>query len=118
MSTEPERDELQRTRDLFAFLQGEIPKGCSYKRKHQPKLTADQAWTVIWWLGNEYWQVKDYIEGCCVCGDLYDTQREGDCLDYGKAPYHFCESCRDGDEYAKKMRRNPDKEQRKEYFSR
>lgn len=117
-TAEPERTELERTNDLFAFLQGEVPKGHKYKRSHQPKLTADQAWTVIWYLGNEYWQVPDYIERCDVCGDLYDSQREGSCLDYGKAPYGFCDSCENGEEYVKKMRRHPDKQLRKEYFER
>lgn len=113
----PERDELERTNELFAFLQGELPEGCKIARSHRPKLTADQAWTVIWWLGNEYWQVKDYIERCNICGDLYDSEREGDYLE-GKAPNHFCEGCLSDPAYAKKMRRHPDKAQRKEYFDR
>lgn len=56
-------------------------------------MTADQAWTVIWFLGNEYWQVPDFIERCDMCGDLYDSNNEGACLDYGEPPYHFCYDC-------------------------
>lgn len=110
------KTELERTEDLFRFLQGEVPEGCKIRRGHMPRLTADQAWTVIWWLGNEYWQVMDYIERCCVCGGLYDSHRSGTCLDYGNAPHHFCDTCIYDPAYAKKMRRNPDKEARRAFF--
>lgn len=103
-----ERSELERTQELYDLLRGKTPGNCRYKKSHQPKLTDDQAWTVIWWLGNQYWQVRDYIERCCVCGDLYDSEREGDCLDYGRAPYHFCDSCISSDAYVKKAARNPE----------
>jgi hypothetical protein len=110
MNAEPKLDDLEKTQQLFDFLQGKIPEGYCIAKKNRPKLTADQAWTVIWFLGNQYWQVPDFIERCCVCGDLYNSYSEGDCLDYGKAPYHFCGSCLDGEEYAKKEKRNPDRE--------
>lgn len=110
-------DDLAKTVELFDFLQGKLPEGFKISRSHMPKLTPDQAWTVIWYLGNQYWQVPDHIERCCICGDLYNSEAEGECLDYGKSPYHFCESCRHGDAYVKKMRRNPDKEQKKQYFT-
>lgn len=107
--------ELERVQNLFDFLQGEVPQGCRYKKTHQPKLTANQAWTVIWWLGNEYWKVPDYIERCDVCGSLYDSESEGDCLDFGKAPYHFCDSCMCAEKYGRKVRSklNPENASRK-----
>lgn len=95
-------DDLELTEELFAFLQGTIPDGYHIRRGHMPKLTADQAWTIIWYLGGKYWQVTDHVDRCCVCGDLYDTHREGSCLDYGRAPYSFCEGCMASWEYAKK----------------
>lgn len=79
------------------------------KRRNQPHLTANQAWTVIWWLGNKYWQVTDRVERCNVCGALYHSWEEGDCLDYGKAPYNFCDNCMQTDTWLKKAKRNPDK---------
>lgn len=111
MSDESKKTALERTEELFQFLQGQLPEGYTIFRKKRPKLTADQAWTVIWYLGNQYWQVTDHIERCDVCGDLYETWSEGGCLDFGKAPYFFCGSCRDGDEYAKKEKSklNPDR---------
>lgn len=102
MTDKPKRSDLERTEELFAFLQGKLPKGFVVPAKEHPKLTADQAWTVIWFLGNQYWQVSDHIERCDVCGDLYDSDSEGDCLDYGKAPYSFCDGCMTGSEYRTK----------------
>lgn len=96
--------ELERTEKLFAFLQGNIPESYRIHRKGRPKLTADQAWTVIWYLGNEYWQVPDYIERCDVCGDLYSSHEGGDCLDYGEGPRFFCDCCMEGNEYSKKAK--------------
>ncbi len=103
------RSDLERTEELFAFLQGTKPEGYKISRGHMPKLTADQAWTVIWYLGNQYWQVTDHVERCDVCGTVYDVHEEGDCLDYGGLPYMFCESCMAGDVYARKAARDPDK---------
>jgi hypothetical protein len=108
-----EPDNLERCEELFSFLQGRLPEGYKIPRKERPRLTADQAWTVIWYLGNQYWKVPDHIERCGVCGGLYDTHREGDCLDYGKAPYQFCESCMASWEYSTKAadKRNPDNDE-------
>jgi len=86
-------DDLKHTNALFDLLQGRVPDDCKIKASHVPHLTPDQAWTVIWWLGNQYWQVTDHIERCDVCGDLYDTHCGGECLDWGETPYHVCDEC-------------------------
>lgn len=114
--SEKNQSDLDRTKELFQFLQGKVSEGYTIPVKEIPKLTADQAWTVIWYLANQYWQVTDHVERCCVCGDLYDSWSSGNCLDFGKAPHHFCENCMDGDEYFRKAtsRSNPDKQQRKD----
>ena len=108
--SEQNNKDLKLTEELFEFLQGKMPEGTKVPRKERPKLTPDQAWTVIWYLGNQYWQVTDRVERCEVCGDLFHTWQGGGCLDYGKAPYHFCASCMSSDEYARKAadKRNPD----------
>lgn len=103
MSEENDKD-LARTEELFALLQGSVPDRCRIRADHIPRLTADQAWTVIWYLGNQYWQVTDCVERCDVCGDLYHSWQEGECMDFGNAPYHFCEGCREGDEARAKHR--------------
>ena len=84
--------DLGKTEELFAFLQGETPAGCRIADADVPHLTDAQAWTVIHHLGNLHWQVPDFIERCGVCGDLYDSEREGVCLDFGGPPFHFCEA--------------------------
>ncbi len=103
MKTDDKRDALEMTEELFAFLQGEVPEGIRFGCDDEvPTLSADQAWSVIWFLGNLYWQVTDYIERCDVCGTLYNSHREGDCLDYGGMPYSFCQGCTEGEEYRDK----------------
>lgn len=100
--TDKKRDDLECTEELFAFLQGTVPDGYSLKEEHVPGLTPDQAWSVIWYLGNLLWQVTDHIERCDVCGSLYDANGEGGCLDYGDAPYHFCGGCEFSEAYETK----------------
>jgi len=97
-----ERTDLERAVELFEFLQGTVPANYVIDPDHVPRLTADQAWTMIWYLGNQFWQVPNHVERCDVCGELYNSEAEGDCLDYGDSPYQFCDGCRDGDEYHNK----------------
>lgn len=91
MTTEV-KDDLDRVQELFDFLQGEVPEHCQIEESRVPKLTANQAWTIIWYLGNQYFQVPDFIERCCVCGSLYNAESEGGHSGDGP-PYHFCEEC-------------------------
>lgn len=111
MSEKNDQD-LKFTQELYDFLQGNQPQGYKVKRSTMPKLSPDQAWTVIWYLGNQYWQVTDRVERCEVCGELFHTWQSGTCLDFGKAPYHFCDSCMMSDEYEKKKssKLNPENE--------
>lgn len=87
------RDPLVRVEELFAFLQGDIPEGYQIEPEAVPRLEPDQAWTVIWFLANMYWQVPDYIARCDVCGSLFNTGSGGECLDWGDDPYHVCDEC-------------------------
>ncbi len=108
MATDDKRDALEMTEELFLFLQGDVPDGIHLECDKVPKLSADQAWSVIWYLGNLFWKVTDYIERCDVCGELYDSNSEGAYLDYGKPPHHFCEACSMGTEYRDKQQTVPD----------
>lgn len=103
----PNRLNLEETQQLFDFLQGTVPDGYHISADDVPRLTANQAWTAIWYLGNLYKQVNDYIERCEVCGDLYNSESGGMCLDFGSAPYHFCDSCQYSDQYAEKLKQCP-----------
>ena len=103
MSDKNETDR-KNTEELYDFLQGTIPDGYSIEPSHIPHLTPDQAWTVIWYLGNKYWQVTDRVARCEICGAIYNEWCEGECLDGGPAPYHFCGNCLDGEEAQQKRR--------------
>lgn len=87
----PDTD-LDRMQQLYDFLQGTVPKGYQISEADVPHLSADQAWTVCWYLGNQYWQVSDEIERCEVCGVLYDSRSEGTVVDDGP-PYSLCDEC-------------------------
>jgi len=91
MATEKD---MKQTQELFDFLQGTVPEGYSIKEDHVPHLTPDQAWTVVWFLGNMDFQISDEIERCDVCGELFDTGYEGIYTEEGP-PRFFCMSCQD-----------------------
>jgi hypothetical protein len=104
MGDTPERSDLERTQELFDFLQGKVPDGYRIEPSHVPQLTQDQAWKAVWYIQELHWKIPDHIERCHVCRELYDTWSGGDCLDFGDEPYNFCDGCRDGEEYERKRR--------------
>lgn len=87
-----DKTELERVEELFDLLRGEVPEGCEIPESDVPKLTPEQAWTVIWWLGNQYWAVPDFIERCDICGGIFNSEAEGGFTEDGP-PYHFCGAC-------------------------
>ena len=89
-----EKPPLDRVQELFDFLQGVVPDGHEIAAELVPHLSPDQAWTVVWFLGNCYWQIPDHIERCDVCGELFDSHAAGGYVEDGP-PYHFCEPCWD-----------------------
>ncbi len=89
--------DLERTEELFAFLQGSTPDEYRIPDADTPRLTPEQAWTVVLYLGTLRWQVPDHIERCDRCGRLYDTDCEGDYFD-GTTPYKVCGGCCDTEE--------------------
>ncbi len=102
-----DKTDIEQTQELFDFLQGTVPDAYKIATDHVPSLTPDQAWTVVWYIQELHWQLADRIERCNVCGYLYDSEAEGDCLDYGDAPYLFCDDCMGGTEYEKKKETAP-----------
>ena len=105
MSDERLKSDLEVAQELFEFLQGKIPDGCKIAESAVPKLTPDQAYTVLWWLGSGYIQISDYINRCDICGDLYDSNDSGWCFDFGKSPIFFCDACENTPEFAKKYKK-------------
>jgi hypothetical protein len=93
-------DDLEKIEELADFLQGKIPDGISVSEP--PNCTDKQAEQIIWYLQSVLFVLPDNIERCDVCGSYYDADDGGDCLDFGDAPYCFCDSCMSGVEYEKK----------------
>ena len=102
--TEKKPTDLEVVEELYRFLQGEIPEGYQIRDERLPRLTPDQAWTVVWYLGNLYRQIPDRIERCELCGDIYDTWQEGETNDHRPGPVFVCGMCINSEE-AQRQRR-------------
>ena len=71
---------LDKMTELFEYLTDKsIPNGVCVKSR--PKLSANKAWSLIWFLQEVTRCLPDYIERCDVCGGLYDSEQEGYFLD-------------------------------------
>lgn len=71
---------LDKVNELYLYLQDkEIPDGIHVKPR--PKLSQNKAWSLIWFLQEVTHCLPDHIERCGVCGDLYNSNAEGFCLD-------------------------------------
>ena len=82
---------LEQAKELYEFLQGKfMPDG--YELKNIPKLNQKKAFTIIYILQTHFRVVKDTIEPCDNCRELFDTDSDGE--------YHDCFSCED--EWCKK----------------
>lgn len=66
--------------ELYEYLTDEkIPEGIHVGSR--PKLSKNKAWSLIWFLQEVTHCLPGHIEKCDVCGELYDTDQEGYCLD-------------------------------------
>lgn len=67
---------LESVSQLYEWLQGgDDPERIHFKTK--PKLTADEAFSVIYYLQEELGILPDYYEQCRECKCLYDSYNEG-----------------------------------------
>jgi len=64
---------------LYKYLKGEeLPEGVTCK---MPKLSPNEAFSVIWFLQEILHVLPDNIEQCDECKELFDTDCSGYCLD-------------------------------------
>ena len=72
--------DIDKVRELYDFLKnGDIPEGVIVSPR--PKLSAKQAWNVIWFLQKLTECLPSNFEKCDVCDGLYDRDSEGFLLD-------------------------------------
>lgn len=69
---------FEETLELYKWLQGEKMEG--YEINNQPKLNKEQAFAVIYMLQEAYGFIPDTFEKCDVCGELFDSDIEGEII--------------------------------------
>jgi len=74
-----ERDAVEAAEEFMGFLTGTVPPG--FHLKSMPKLTRDQAATVIYVLQEHWRYFPDQIEQCRGCGSLFDSYSDGTYVD-------------------------------------
>lgn len=69
--------DLEWLQEFYEFLQGDCPDKISLGRGHQPKLSRNKAFAIIWYLQEHFPVFPDHIEKCSDCGMLYDSHSSG-----------------------------------------
>lgn len=97
-------EELEKTEIIYDFLMtAELPEGFISEVADFPKMTADQAFLVIYILQESCGFIPESIEKCDACDELFDSDSSGFYLDeqyelngktlpkkyYG----HWCDNC-------------------------
>ena len=77
--------------EFYDFLQGFEPHGMILPRGHKPKMSAKKAFSIIWYLQEQFPILPDRIEKCSNCDCLYDTWSEG--LYWETKNKFFCGNC-------------------------
>lgn len=75
---------------FFEFLQGEIPDGWTFAEP--PQLTPRQAFSVIHYLQEQLRLLPDNYEICDGCGDIFDADEGGVCIDFDAHPDEWHEA--------------------------
>lgn len=86
--------DLEWVQEFFCFLQGSVPHEITLGRGHRPRLTAKQAFSVIYYLQEHFPLLPDRIERCDSCGQLYDSNAQGYYSENREK--FFCYMCDDG----------------------
>ncbi len=84
--------DLEQTKELYEFLKGEIPERFIFKT-WKPKLSEDEAFTVIYVLQEKFHLIPDHFEQCKRCKEIFDMECEG--KHYDDPGINLCEGCID-----------------------
>ena len=82
---------LKQIEEFKQFLMGNAPESMTLSKRDQPKLTADRANCVIWYLQGHLRVLPDNYEMCDVCGELYDANCSGHLGRLEEGTY--CDNC-------------------------
>lgn len=72
---------IEQTQKLFDMLQGGKLDGMTLAE--QPKLSAEAAFSVIYYLQEKLRIIPDHYEMCPICNELYDNWAQGITVDAG-----------------------------------
>lgn len=87
---EKEMSPEDQVQEFFEFLtDGTLPEGWNCRR---PRLSRNKAFSIIWFLQERYRLFPDYMDMCCKCKVIYNTEREGAYIE--STGRHYCDSCR------------------------
>lgn len=72
--------EIEPVQKFYEWLQGgDSPEAIHFK--HKLRLTADEAFSIVYYLQEELGILPDRYEKCRECGELYDSYNEGVSID-------------------------------------
>jgi len=70
-----EQKSLEQVKELYQFLQGELPEGI--RMKYPPRLSERGAFKAIWFLQEYMGILPVNYERCVRCGTLFDDRNSG-----------------------------------------
>lgn len=86
--------DIEKIQEFYRFLTGEkIPETISLGHGHNPKMSKNKAFSIIWYLQEHLSIFPDTIEKCAACGELFDTDSEG--IYWDAKGKHYCGGCSD-----------------------
>lgn len=84
-------EDIQWINEFYEFLQGNIPEEITLARGHNPNLSKNKAFAIIWYLQEHFPVLPDRIDKCDVCHELYDSWSSGHYSE--KQQKCFCSYC-------------------------
>lgn len=82
---------LEGVKELYSYLQGNSVDKIT--QLYAPKLSPDEAFSVIYILQEHFEAISDEFEQCAKCKELYDTSYGGN--HYDNVGINLCDGCED-----------------------
>lgn len=81
---------IEKTEQLFDFLTGGAPPDQITLKPRPPKISARQAFALIYVLQEAFRIIPDCFEQCSYCAWIFDSEREGHIAAGGR---FYCDNC-------------------------